>query len=104
MFKFLLWITSTGYFTVILFMSQKTTSIIIPANGDIQNFWFLAVKDDCALRYIISFHKGNGTSIIHHINHLSLLHSRPAGPDMCKGISASFHESTDLTLIMYAPC
>jgi hypothetical protein len=63
MFKFILWTTSTGNVTVILFMSQKTTSIIIPAHGDIQIFWILAVKDDCTLCYIISFHEGNGTSI-----------------------------------------
>lgn len=42
--------------------------------------------------------------IIHHRNHISLLHSKPASPYMCKGISASFYVSTDVTPIVYAPC
>jgi hypothetical protein len=34
-------------------MSQKTTNKTIPADGDIQNFQILAVKDDGTLCYII---------------------------------------------------
>jgi hypothetical protein len=44
-------------------MSQKITNKTIPADGDIQNFLILALKDDGTLCCIFEFHEGNGTFI-----------------------------------------